>query len=136
MDWYIPITILPAVGLLIVSTTAQMMNLSSEIGNILSDKCSHFDHKLSGLKIQQLSRLTKATALLYIAAACFVLAGILGAVLPEDMGINQSAPRLVLLIGVILTLAALGLLIIYGIKTISIRKMQHANNPHMTAGND
>ena len=84
MDWYIPITILPAVGLLIVSTTAQMMSLSAEIGGILSEKCTPFEHKLSGVKIKQLTRLTRATALLYISAACFVLAGIIGAILPAD----------------------------------------------------
>ncbi len=131
MDWYIPITILPAVSLLILSTTSQMMNLSTEIGGILSDKCTHFEHKISGLKIKQLTKLTRATTLLYLSAACFVLAGIFGAILPEDSGLNQSLPHLVLLSGVVLTLFALGLLIVYGMKSISIRKMQHEFNQHM-----
>ncbi len=131
MDWYIPITILPAVGLLIVSTTAQMMGLSTEIGGILSEKCTHFEHKISGLKIKQLTRLTRATALLYVSAACFVLAGILGAILPEEMGMIEELPQYVLLFGVVLILVALGLLIIYGINTIGIRRMQHKFNPHM-----
>ena len=131
MDWYIPITILPAVGLLIVSTTSQMMGVSIEIGDILSEKCTLFEHKLSGLKIKQLTRLTRATALLYVSAACFVLAGILGAILPEEMGMNEVLPQYVLLLGVVLILFALGLLIVYGIKTIGIRRMQHENNPHI-----
>jgi hypothetical protein len=131
MDWYIPITILPAVGLLIVSTTAQMMGVSTEIGGILSEKCTHFEHKISGLKIKQLTRLTRATALLYISAACFVLAGILGAILPEEMGIKEKLPQYVLLLGVVLILFALGLLVTYGISTIGIRKMQHEFNPHI-----
>jgi sterol desaturase/sphingolipid hydroxylase (fatty acid hydroxylase superfamily) len=130
MDWYIPITILPAVGLLIVSTTAQMMGLSTEIGGILSEKCTPFEHEISGLKIKQLTRLTRATALFYVSAACFVLAGILGAILPESIGISQNIPQFVLLVGVVLTLIALCLMIIYGIKTITIRKMQHEFNLH------
>ncbi|MFT4665659.1 MAG: branched-subunit amino acid transport protein AzlD [Polaribacter sp.] len=131
MDWYIPITILPAVGLLILSTTTQMMGLSTEIGGILSERCTHFEHKISALKIKQLSRLTRATALLYVSAACFVLAGILGAILPEVMGVNEKLPQYVLLLGVVLLLFALGLLINYGFNTIGIRKMQHGFNPHM-----
>lgn len=131
MDWYIPITILPAVGLLIVSTTSQMMGLSTEIGSLLSKKCSPFQHKISDLKIKQLTRLTRSTALLYISAACFVLSGILGAILPEAMEINQKLPQYVLLAGVVLILIALGLLIVYGINTISIRKTQHEFNPHI-----
>ena len=131
MDWYIPITILPAVGLMIMSTTAQMVALSGEVGNLLSgDSCSPFEHKIAGLKIKQLTRLTRATAFLYISAACFVLAGILGAILTEEMGFNQRVPRIVLLIGVFLLLFALGLLIVYGVKTITIRKMQHEFIPH------
>ena len=131
MDWYIPITILPAVGLLILSTTAQMMGLSTEIGGILSKKCSSFEHKVSELKIIQLTRLTRSTALLYVSAACFVLAGILGALLTEDMGVNEKIPQYVLLVGVTLILIALGLLVVYGFSTIGIRKMQHANNLHI-----
>ena len=130
MDWYIAITIFPAVGLLILSTTAQMMGLSSEIGSILSEKCTEFEHKISGLKIQQLTRLTRATTLLYVSAACFVLSGILGAVLP-DFGFIKKVPEYVLLLGVVLILCALWLLIIYGINTIKIRKMQHNNNPNL-----
>jgi len=34
MEWYLPITVLPAVGLLIMSTTGQMMNLSMEVGSL------------------------------------------------------------------------------------------------------
>ena len=131
MDWYIPITILPAVGLLIVSTTSQMMGLSNEIGGILSERCTHFEHKLSDLKIKQLTRLTRSTALLYISAACFVLSGILGAILPKEMGISEKVPQYVLLIGVVLILVALGLLIVYGVKTINIRRMQYEFNPHL-----
>ncbi len=79
----------------------------------------------------QLTRLTRSTALLYVSAACFVLAGILGAILPEEMGMNEVLPQYVLLLGVVLILFALGLLIVYGIKTIGIRRMQHENNPHI-----
>ena len=126
MDWYIPITILPGVGMLILSTTNQMMTLSMEIGDLLSNKCSPFQHEISDLKIKQLDRLTKSSALLYISAACFVLSGILGAFTESTPFANL--PDFVLIIGVILLLLATCLLINYGFKTIKIRKYQHQHN--------
>lgn len=127
MEWYIPITILPAVALLILSTTNQMMTLSTEIGSLLSDQCSKFEHNIAALKISQLGRLTKSATLLYISAACFVLSGILQAVVPKLFAINVSNG--VLLVGVILFFIALSFLIKYAYQTIIIRKMQHDHNP-------
>ena len=43
-EWYLPITILPALGMLILSTTNQMMSLSNEINSLLREKCSDFQH--------------------------------------------------------------------------------------------
>ena len=125
-EWYIPITILPGVGMLIFSTTGQMMNLSAEINGLLSDKCSPFQHKISDLKIAQLTRLTRSAALLYTCAACFVLSGIFGAF--QTISFLAGLPNVILLIGVVLLLVALCLLIVYGYKAIGIRKMQHEHN--------
>ena len=126
MEWYIPITILPGVGMLILSTTGQMMTLSAEIGALLATKCSPFQHQISDMKIKQLNRLTKSAALLYVSAACFVLSGILGALIPIAYFI--SLPNYVLVFGVILVLVALTILIKYGFQTITIRKFQHQHN--------
>lgn len=126
MDWYVPITILPGVGMLILSTTSQMMTLSTEIGGLLSEKCSPFQHKISDLKIKQLGRLTRSAALLYISAACFVLSGILGAF--TEATPLADLPKFVLIFGVFLLLTATGLLVHYGFNTIKIRKLQHQHN--------
>lgn len=129
MDWYIPITILPGVGMLILSTVTQMMSLSAEIGEILKNKCTPFQHKISHQKIKQLRKLTIASALLYISAGCFVLSGIIGALSKE--GTFTKIPNLVLIIGVLLVLAALGLLIMYSSKAIQIRQAQHEHNEEL-----
>lgn len=126
MEWYIPITILPAVGILILSTTTQMMSISTEIGGLLSDQCTEFEHQIAAKKITQLGRLTKSATLLYISAACFVLSGILQAVVPN--GSFFDIPNWVLLLGVALFFIALAFLIKYGYQTITIRKLQHDNN--------
>ena len=126
MEWYIPITILPGVGMLILSTTSQMMTLSAEIGGLLSNKCTPFQHDISDRKIKQLNRLTVSAALLYISSACFVLAGIAGSFVEDELG--NALPKLILIIGVLLVLVALFILIIYGLKAINIRRAQHQHN--------
>ena len=126
MEWYIPITILPGIGMLIMSTTSQMMALSSEIGMLLSDRCTSFEHRISDMKIVQLKRLTWSASLLYSSAACFVLSGILGALLNESITMGWTAA--VSLFGVVLVLAALTILIDYGFHTIRIRTLQHQHN--------
>ena len=41
-EWYLPITILPALGMLILSTTSQMMTLSNDINGLLQQKYTKF----------------------------------------------------------------------------------------------
>ena len=123
MEWYIPITILPGIGMLVLSTTSQMMALSNEIEHLLDRRCTPFQHRIADLKILQLGRLTKSATLLYLAAALFVLSGVWGAV-TTDVDIADG----ILFIGVALTLVALGLLINYSFHTIRIRRMQHEHN--------
>ncbi|MGH1364581.1 MAG: hypothetical protein ACRBF0_13555 [Calditrichia bacterium] len=129
MEWYIPITILPGIGMLILSTTGQMMTLSMEIGELLSKKCSPIQHSISDMKIKQLERLTKSATLLYISAACFVLSGILDAVMPIALSFNL--PNYTLITGVIMVFVALALLINYSFHTVKIRKLQHNHNHTM-----
>lgn len=126
MEWYIPITILPGISLLILSTTNQMLSLSMEIRDLLSNKCTPFEHQISGLKIKQLGRLTKAATLLYIAVANFVISGLVGVLFSQE--VTSSVPKYFLILGVILMLWAICYLIIYGFLTISIRKKQHLYN--------
>lgn len=126
MEWYIPITLLPAASLLILSTTNQMMSLSNEIGGLLANKCSPFQHKIADLKISQLKRLTRATTFLYFAAACFVLSGLLNAFIQNTSIIMAS--NYILALGVLFILLALILLVQYSYKTIKIRILQHQHN--------
>ena len=126
MEWYIPITIIPGIGMLVLSTTTQMMALSGEIERLLATPCSTAEHAVIDMKITQLGRLTKAATLLYTAAASLVLAGIWGAI-----STNAEIANWILFGGVALTLAALGLLINYSYHTIRIRRLQHKHNHEM-----
>ena len=129
MEWYLPITILPAVGLLIMSTVTQMIAVSNEINNLLKEKCTPFQHNISDLKIKQLGLLTRATALLYFSAGCFVLSGVIGRI--AEFIDFKELPSIILYIGAVFILIALILLNLYGLKTVRIRKLQHKHNPEL-----
>ena len=125
MEWYLPITILPGLGMLILSTVTQMMGLSTEIGALLSNKCAAFEHVIAEKKIKQLTLLTRSSVLLYIAAGCYVLSGILGAVLAYG---KFSIQNIILYIGTICIFLALVLLIIYASNAVAIRQLQFKHN--------
>lgn len=120
MDWYVPITMVPGIGMFVLSTTSQMMSLSGEIERLLKECNSGFQHHIADLKILQLVRLTRAATLLYIAATFFVLSGIWGA-----LNQNNEWSEWILFGGVALTFVALWYLISYSYHTINIRKKQH-----------
>ena len=124
MEWYLPITILPGIGMLIFSTTGQMMTISAEVGTLLSNKCTDFQHRIARLKIKQIKRLTYSATLLYCAAGVYVLSGIIGALATSFSLLSN----VLLLGGTIAVFIALVLLIIYSFKTIAIRQLQFDNN--------
>ncbi|MCB0447716.1 MAG: hypothetical protein KDD03_09430 [Gelidibacter sp.] len=128
-EWYLPITILPALGMLIFSTTSQMMTLSSEISSLLSNKCTDFEHLIAGKKLKQLGPLTCYGALLCLTSGIYVLSGILGALLYNESLLDL--PSLLLYSGTILVFIASVLLITYAFRAVGIRKMQFENNQHL-----
>jgi len=101
-----------------------MMTISSEVGVLLAVKCTDFNHRVADLKIKQITRLSYAATLLYMAAGTYVLSGIIGSLLGKFAVISNA----LLIAGTISVFMALILLIIYAFRTISIRRMQFENN--------
>ena len=126
MEWYLPITVLPAVGLLVAPTSSQMMALSAEIGTLLSEKCTPFERRISDMKIEQLGRLTKTNAPLYSSAASFVTSGLVSATVQD--GMLSAGSQYVRIAGVAMVLGALLPPTVYGFRAITIRKLQHRPN--------
>lgn len=119
-QWYIPITILPGICLLILSTSNLLIGLNQEIFQLLKDKANKM---VITRKIDQLERLSKAMVLLYCSAALMVLSGILTAF---DFSIGTVDFGFIsMLMGVLMTLAGLIYLIRYALNAVSIRKNQH-----------
>lgn len=116
--WYIPVTFLPGIGLLILSTSNIILALSNEIGKLIEENKKN--SILLG-KIKQLRLLTNALTGFYITAASFVLSGGLGFLLETK---KSQIPQYILYIGVICTFVSLSLLIIYAYRAVNIRKQQ------------
>ena len=124
MEWYLPITILPGVGMLIFSTTGQMIAISGEVGALLSNKCTDFQHRIAALKIKQIKRLSYASTLLNCAAGLYVLSGMMGVFFSQFTFLSNIS----LIVGTMAVFIALVLLIVYAFKTIHIRPIQFDNN--------
>ena len=131
MEWYLPITIIPGVGLLINSTTTQIMALSSEINNLVSKSCNDFQHNIADRKIKQLTLLTRANFFLYLSVAFYVFSGILGVVIESKS--SFALPNLSLYAGTLTIFAAIIQLNVYAFRAVKIRREQFMyNNTHHT----
>ncbi len=74
MEWYIPITLLPGIALLILSTSNFIIALNVEI-QILKEKKELFKDIIK-LKMKQLKRLNYAISGLYLSVLFFTISGL------------------------------------------------------------
>jgi len=116
MEWYIPITILPGVSLLVLSTINLIISLNEELKQLNKDRSLYLE--IIELKLKQLKVLSYALIALYTSLFSMVVSGILGSLLTS----NQSISITVLLIGTLILSLAITLLISYSIKSLSIRQ--------------
>lgn len=120
-NWYVPITILPGIGLLILSTSNQLIALSNEIAErIQLKKCND---SITTRKLKQLHLLNKGLVGLYIGAATLVAAGILFGI-QNFYNISQNIGITLMLIGVLSTFISISYLIRYSIRAVKIRQDQ------------
>ncbi|MDB2606963.1 hypothetical protein N9Y48_04230 [Zobellia sp.] len=118
-NWYLPITIVPGLGLIILSTSNQLLSLSGEIA-VLIEPCLQVD--IIKRKLSQLKLLNKTLVFFYGSVALLLIAALVNAVY------NQQ--RLSMSIGVLavaLALIGLLLLVIYSFKAVKIRQDQFKN---------
>jgi len=116
MEWYIPLTIIPGAGLIIMSTSKIMLSLNDEItlivnggsksANIITDKLS------------QLKRISVSIVFQYIGVFLLLISGISVNLLSDLKVISDW----LLLFGVIAISISILYLIIYSIKAVSIRQ--------------
>ncbi len=118
-NWYLPITIVPGLGLLVLSTSNIMIALSNEIDGIIElNKNSAIIRR----KLAQLKLLNKAMVFFYIAIALLLTSAILkGLFNLEETTFFISA------FAVVLALIGLFSLILYSFRAVRIRQDQFIN---------
>ncbi len=116
MEWYVPITILPGVSLLILSTVNLIISLNEELKQLNKERKLYVE--IIELKLKQLEVLSYSMIALYIATFLMVLTGILAGILDGNLFITTS----ILLIGILVLSFAIILLIRYSIKSLLIRQ--------------
>ncbi len=115
MDWYFPITIIPGIALLILSTTNLILGLNVELSQ-LADESHRYD-EIIDLKIKQLKRVSRAVFWFYMGIFLFLISG-MGAALTDS---SEKWPQFILLAGVLSTTLAIILLLVFSIKAVRIR---------------
>jgi hypothetical protein len=116
MQWYIPITIIPGLGLIIMSTSNMLIALNTEVA-ALNRKKETFSEIIS-LKIQQMKRLNWAMVFLYSGILCFLLSGLLAVLINTE----SILIKIILIAGVFCSLVAIAYLISYGFHMVRIRQ--------------
>lgn len=114
MDWYIPITILPGIGMMILSTSNLLIDLNKEIKKLNKEKLK-FDLIITK-KINQLKRLNYALINQYLAALLLAIGGIIGEIYQ-----NENLIICIVFIGIIFLAISIILLIQYSIYSLKIR---------------
>ena len=116
MQWIIPITVLPGIALIVMSTSNILLSLNNEVTMLNKEKEKYGE--IIRLKMIQMKRLNWSLVLLYIGILIFLVSGVLGAISdPENIYTVSS-----MIAGVLVLIMAIILLIIFGFKSINIRK--------------
>jgi hypothetical protein len=116
MQWIIPITVLPGIALIVLSTSNILLSLNNEITQLNKEKEKY--REIIRLKLKQMKRLNWSLVLSYIGILIFLVSGVLGAISdPENIYTVSS-----MVAGVLVLIIAIVLLIIFGFKSINIRK--------------
>lgn len=115
MEWYGPLTVLPAIGLLILSTSNFIVSLNGEIMEM--EMRENIKVEIVKLKLAQLKRLGIANACLYSAALSFMVAGLANGL----FGLMKLS-EYCMLFGVAGATTALIFLFIHSLKSVKIRQ--------------
>ncbi len=118
-NWYLPITIVPGIGLLILSTSNLMVTLTNELSGFIKEQTK--DESIIHRKLAQLKTLNRAMVLFYIAVACLAIAGLIGGL---QLKMIEDSATYISIIGIVIMLLGLFSLIKYSYRAVSIRQDQ------------
>ncbi len=125
-NWYVPITIVPGIGLLLMSTSNLLGQLSGEIKDLIK---SHTNYQnLLHRKLIQLKLLNLAMVFLYASVAFFVISGLIAGVYQSVHSMHDDVPIYFSVAGIFCCLGALTLLIIFSFRAVQIKQDQFNPN--------
>ncbi len=118
-NWYLPITLVPGIGLLILSTSNLMVTLSNELSGFIKEQSK--DESILLRKLAQLKSLNRAMVLFYISVACLAIAGLIGGL---QLNAIKNSATYISVIGILIMILGLLSLIKYSYRAVSIRQDQ------------
>lgn len=118
-NWYLPITLVPGIGLLLLSTTNLMVTLSNELSGLLKEDIK--DSNILNRKLLQLKILNRVMTCFYISVAFLAIAGLVGA---SEIDSLTEGVMYIILVGIVFMLFALISLIKYSYRAVDIRQDQ------------
>lgn len=125
-NWVIPLTLLPGIGMIIMSTSHLSTATSDEINQLFREE--PHDKDLIKKKISQLFLLNLAKVGLYISIAVFSVAGLIEAIFTLQSEMHDSGLRTILLIiGVSTLVLATLVLILFSVRKVRIKRDQFLN---------
>ncbi len=122
-SWILPITLIPGVALLMVSTSSLSIALSDEITRLINTTIDD-DKEIIEKKISQLQVLSKAMIAFYISIASFALSAIISGFKAAYWNSTEDIGSGFLSIGIIILLFGSGMLINYSVKAVKIKREQ------------
>ncbi len=126
MEWYIPITIIPGVALLILSTSNFIVALGVEIQQLQTE--ARASKLVLRKKISQLTILSLSIIMLYVSIALFTLSGMLIGLITNGGQAFGPAPAISVSLAMLTLFAGISLLILFAIRAVRIRKQQYEIN--------
>lgn len=125
-NWVIPLTLLPGIGMIIMSTSNLSTATSDEINYLLRHQSE--DKDLIQKKISQLFLLNIAKVCLYLSIMVFAVAGLIEAIFTLQTPMHDSTIRTILLVfGVGTLIIATFFLIIFSVRKVKIKRDQFIN---------
>lgn len=122
-NWVIPLTLLPGIGMMIMSTSHLSTAISQEISGLIHEITC--DTHLVEQKISQMSLLNRALVALYLGAASFAITGLIGAVSAVQDLMIRDMFTVCLILGIGCLLIATIFLITFSIRAVRIKKNQY-----------
>jgi hypothetical protein len=122
-NWVIPLTLLPGIGMMILSTSNLSTAISTEISGLIHEESC--DSQLVERKISQMSLLNRALVTLYLGAASFAITGLIGGISEvQGLMIHETYTGF-MIAGMTCLLVATIFLITFSMRAVRIKKNQY-----------